>query len=309
MGNGIAKFAFLIPMNYRPTPVPSRRHFLAASAAALAAGQWPKAISADSAGASIRFGLVTYQWAKDWDVPTLLKNCAASGVQGVELRATHKHGVEPELSAAQRAEVKKQFADSSVTLLGPGSDERFDSPDPAKLKASIERAKAYLQLSHDVGGSGVKVKPDRFYPEVPKEKTISQIAAALRELGDFAKNLGQEVRLEVHGQLAEPETIVKVMKECDHPQARLCWNCNDQDVESGGGFEANFKLARPWFGATVHVHDLDGAFRPYPYAELVKRLKQTGYSGWCLLESSTSQSDPVAALKKQRELFDGMLNA
>lgn len=297
-------------MNPQTIVSPSRRQFFSVSAAALAAGYCsPFAAAAEPLNGKIHFGLVTYQWAKDWDVPTLLKNCIASGVQGVELRSTHKHGVEPELSTAQRAEVKKQFADSGVVLLGPGSDERFDSPDPAKLKASIERAKAYLQLSHDVGGSGVKVKPDRFYPEVPKEKTISQIAAALRELGDFAKNLGQEVRLEVHGQLAEPETIVKVMKECDHPQARLCWNCNDQDVESGGGFEANFALARPWFGATVHVHDLDGAFRPYPYAQLVKQLMQTNYVGWCLLESSTTQSDPVAALKKQRELFAGMLNA
>ncbi|MBL9155688.1 MAG: sugar phosphate isomerase/epimerase [Verrucomicrobiales bacterium] len=283
----------------------TRRDWLALGVMTLAGAALPSSLRADAR--PIRFGLVTYQWAKDWDLPTLLKNCGPAGVEGVELRTTHRHGVEPELTAAQRAEVKKRFADSGVVCLGPGSDERFDSPDPATLKKAIERTKAFLQLSHDIGSSGVKVKPDRFHEGVPQEKTIAQVAAALREVAEFAKNLGQEVRLEIHGQLAAPETIVKVMQACDHPQARLCWNCNDPDVDSGGGFDANFALARPWFGQTVHVHDLDGAFRPYPYDRLVDLLKKTGYQGWCLLESSTNQTDPVAAYRRQRELFDALL--
>lgn len=254
-----------------------------------------------------RFGLVTYQWAKDWDLDTLLKNCAEAGITGVELRSTHRHGVEPEMSPAERAEVKRKFADSPVTFLGPGSDERFDSPDPEKLRQAIDRAKAFVQLSHETGGSGVKVKPDRFHPGVPEEKTIAQIAVSLREVADFAKELGQQIRLEIHGQLAAPTTIVKVMEACNHPHARLCWNCNDQDVETGGGFEANFRLARPWFGDTLHVHDLDGAFRPYPYDRLADLMLNTGYSGWCLLESSTKPADVVAALKRQKELFDGLM--
>lgn len=290
----------------------SRRQFLRSSGIWLAAtAALPRgsrgAPAATAPTAAMRFGLVTYQWAKDWDLPTLVKNCQAAGIGGVELRTTHRHGVEPELSASARSEARKRFADSGVVCLGPGSDERFDHPDPAKLKGAIDRTKAFLQLSHDIGGSGVKVKPDRFYPEVPQEKTIAQIAAALRDVAEFAKDLGQEVRLEVHGQLAAPEIIVKVMEACQHPQARLCWNCNDQDLETGAGFEANYRLARPWFGQTVHVHDLDGAFRPYPYGQLISLLKQSGYSGWCLLESSTSPSDPVAALRRQRELFDSLL--
>lgn len=298
-------------LSFPPHSAPSsRRTLLANAGAALISGSLADSVFSQGAPppkANLKFGLVTYQWAKDWDLPTLLKNCVTSGVAGVELRTTHAHGVEPELSDSERSEVQKRFADSGVICLGPGSDERFDHPEPEKLKAAIERTKAFLRLSHDIGASGVKVKPDRFYPTIPEEQTIAQIATALQEVGDFARDLGQEVRLEVHGQLAVPETIVKVMKACDHPQARLCWNCNDPDVDSGGGFDANFKLARPWFGETVHVHDLDGAFRPYPYDRLIALLVETGYSGWCLLESSTKQDDAVSALKRHRELFDAMV--
>ena len=50
----------------------------------------------------MRLGLVTYNLAKDWDVDTIIANCTETGFEGVELRTTHAHGVEVELSAAAR---------------------------------------------------------------------------------------------------------------------------------------------------------------------------------------------------------------
>ena len=114
----------------------SRRTFLR-GAAALAAGALlssPAALlrgALPQPGSAMKFGLVTYLWGQDWDLPTLIKNCAASKVLGVELRTTHAHKVEPSLSAAERKEVRKRFADSPVTMVGIGSNERYDNPDPA----------------------------------------------------------------------------------------------------------------------------------------------------------------------------------
>ena len=69
----------------------------------------------------MRIGLVTYELAKDWDVDTLIRNCDAAKFEGVELRTTHKHGVEVSLSKEQRSEVRKKFKDSKVELMGLGS--------------------------------------------------------------------------------------------------------------------------------------------------------------------------------------------
>ena len=66
---------------------------------------------------------------------------------GVELRTTHKHGVERTLSKAERKEVTKRFADSPVTLVGIGSNERFDNPDAAVLKKAIADTKDFIKLS------------------------------------------------------------------------------------------------------------------------------------------------------------------
>ncbi len=48
-------------------------------------------------GSKMQFGLVTYLWGQDWDLPTVIANCEKSKVLGVELRTEHAHGVEPSL--------------------------------------------------------------------------------------------------------------------------------------------------------------------------------------------------------------------
>jgi len=260
-----------------------------------------RAFAKDDAEKRMRFGLVTYQWGRDWDLPTLLSNCEKTGVLGVELRTTHAHGVEFSLTAEQRQKVKKRFADSPVTNVGIGSNERYDSPDPAVLKKALDDTKAFIVLSHDIGTTGVKVKPDRFYDNVPHEKTIEQIGNALNELGKFADGYGQQVRLEVHGQCKDPPTIKAIMDIASHPSVAVCWNSNPADL-NGAGLEANFAMLRDRFGETLHVRELDD--KEYPFTKLVKLLIDSDYTGWMLLEASSEPADRVAALQQQRELFD-----
>ena len=53
----------------------------------------------------MKLGLVTYNWGKDWDLPTVLKNLQLAGWGGVELRSTHKHVVEIMRDASARKDV------------------------------------------------------------------------------------------------------------------------------------------------------------------------------------------------------------
>jgi len=252
----------------------------------------------------MRFGLVTYLWGKDWDLATLIANCERSGVLGVELRTAHAHGVEPSLTAAERIEVRRRFADSAVTLVGPGSNERFDHPEPADLEQAMERTKAFVQLSHDVGGSGVKVKPDSFHKEVPRAKTIEQIGRSLNELGAFAAGLGQEIRLEVHGSCCHLPDIAQIMEVADHPAVGVCWNSNAQDLV-GDGLAKNFGRVKERFGSTAHIRELNVG--DYPYQELMNLFVGIDYDGWILLEARTAPPDRVWALIEQRDLWQEMI--
>jgi sugar phosphate isomerase/epimerase len=291
-------------------PHTTRRGFLAHSirfgAAALAAGPMAERLAwgADKPGADMAFGLVTYQWGKDWDVPTLIRNGQKAKVYGVELRTNHAHGVEPSLSADQRREVKKQFQDSPITLVGLGTNEAYHYPDPQVVRKNIEATKAFIKLSHDVGGSGVKVKPNDLPKNVAPEKTIEQIGKALNEVAAFGADYGQELRLEVHGSCSLLPIMKQIMDVATHPNARVCWNSNANDLK-GEGLEYNFNLVKDRFGHTAHVRELTGA--DYPWQELIKLFVGANYRGWILLEASSNPPDRLAALIAQREKFDQLL--
>jgi len=265
------------------------------------AGAVPLRAAADKPGSHMRFGMVTYQWGKDWDLPTLIANCAQTGVLGVELRTTHAHGVEPGLSAQERQEVRKRFQDSPVKLVSLGTAEEFHHVDPQKLAKAIESTKAFVKLGQDVGASGVKVRPNALPKEVPPEKTVEQIGKALNEVGAFAADYGQQIRLEVHGGCARLPIIRQIMDVATHPNVFVCWNSNQQDLEEPG-LEHNFNLVKERFGGTAHVRPLDTP--GYPWDELLRLFVKMDYRGWLLLEAGTKVDDRVAGLVQQKALFE-----
>jgi sugar phosphate isomerase/epimerase len=248
---------------------------------------------------TMRLGLVTYNLAEKWDLETIIKNCEAAHWDGVELRTGHAHKVEVALSKAEREAVKKQFQDSKVQLMGLGSAFEYHAPDPARLRKEIEATKEYLLLAQDVGATGVKVRPNGLPKEVPVEKTLEQIGRALRELGDFARDHGQVIRLEVHGNgTAFVPHIKTILDVADHKSVGACWNSNQSDLD-GEGWDKNFDLLKDRI-FSVHMRDL--CLEEYPWRKLLTRLNETRFTGFCLAEIPPS-TDPVRLMKYYRALW------
>ncbi|MBV5312439.1 MAG: sugar phosphate isomerase/epimerase [Prolixibacteraceae bacterium] len=285
----------------------SRRNFLQKS---LVAGIGlslidPFAAFAAAKKSGMKLGLVTYQWAKDWDLPTLIANCEKTGYLGVELRVDHAHKVETNLSASQREEVKKRFADSPVDCIGYGANFEYHSPDAAALRKNIEGTKEYIKLCKDIGATGIKVKPNGIPTGVPREKTIAQIAASLNEVGKFAQDFGQLVRVEVHGNISqEIPNMRAIFEQVTEKNVKMCWNCNDQDLLPPG-LEPNFNSVKKWFGDTIHVREFNVG--EYPYQQLMNLFTGIKYDGWVLLEARTEPADKIAAMNEQMKLFKDML--
>jgi sugar phosphate isomerase/epimerase len=247
----------------------------------------------------MKLGTVTYNLAMDWDIATIIKNCTEAKFEGVELRTTHKHGVEVTLSKEQRTEVKKRFADSPVALVSLGSAFDYHTVDQAKLKQDIAASKEYLVLAHDVGATGIKVRPNGLPKEVPVEKTLEQIGRSLRELGEFAAGYGQNHFLEVHGGgTSLLPHVKKIMDVASHPQVGVCWNSNPTDL-AGDGFDHNFALVKQKI-FTVHMRDL--FLEDYPFRKLLTALNDSGYTGYCFAEIPAS-TDPVRVMKYYRSLW------
>jgi len=282
----------------------TRRQFLATTALGLAAtASAPRTLAASNPSLArrsrLKLGLVTYNLAKEWDVPTIIKNCESTGFLGVELRTTHSHGVEVSLNKAQRTEVRRRFEDSAVELMSLGSAFDYHTPDRAKLKADIAATKEYMLLAEDVGATGVKVRPNGFPRDISREKTLEQIGLSLRELGEFGADHGQQIRLEVHGrETSFPPHIRAIMDIADHPNVGVCWNSNDNDL-GGEGFDHNFDLLKRKI-FSVHMRDL--CLDNYPFRRLLTRLNEAGYDGYCLAEIPDS-ADPIRVMRYYRALF------
>ena len=133
-----------------------------------------------------QLGIVTYNIAKDWDLPTILARLEKLGYEGVELRTTHAHKVEVNLTKAERDQVRKRFEDSPVQLAGLGSAFEYQAADPAVVRKNIDGTKEYVRLAHDVGSPGVKVRPNGVPKGADLDATLRQIGRALHEIGDDA---------------------------------------------------------------------------------------------------------------------------
>ena len=283
----------------------SRREMIVGGASALTLAA---ALPADAAAnlqekpRKMKLGTITYNVAKDWDLPTLVDHVKKAGLEGVELRTQHAHGVEIALDAAKRKEVRRRFADAGVTLWGLGTTCEFQAPDAAGVRTSVEECKRWCQLAEDVGAHGVKVRPNGLPEGVPVEKTLAQIGTALRECGTAADTHGVEIWLEVHGGGTQhPPHIRTILDTCKHPKVGACWNSNKTDIVNGS-VKTYFDLLRPDI-KSCHINDLWD--ESYPYRELFHLFQQTGYDRFTLCEVGTSikPEDGVAFLKCYRGLW------
>lgn len=251
----------------------------------------------------MKVGIVTYNIAKDWDVDTIINMCETTGIQGVELRTTHAHGVEVTLTPAEREEVKKKFADSGIELAGLGSAFEYHAVDQAELRKNIDGTKDYVVLAKAVGAPGIKVRPNGLQEKagIPVEKTLHQIGMALRECGDYAADHGIQIRLEVHGRdTSYVPHIRTILDTADRDNVVACWNSNQREVENGS-VKQYFDLLAGRIGL-VHMRDLVAG---YPWAELLGLLKKSGYEGFCLAEMPASP-EPERILKYYRAVWDAL---
>ena len=246
----------------------------------------------------MQLGAVTYNVLKDMDLDAVIRTLESAGFESVELRTGHKHGVEPSISEAERARVKARFEHSTVKLLSYGTTCEFQSADAAERKKQVETAKQFVTLAHDTAAVGVKVRPNGMPKDVPKETTIQNIAAGLREVGEFGYVHGVEIWLEVHGGPTQvPEVAAEIMRATKHQNVGLCWNSNPTDV-TNGSVKAAFDLLRPWL-KSCHINELVSG---YPYRELFALMKRSGYDRWTLCECAESK-EPDRFLKYYRALW------
>ncbi len=285
----------------------TRRNFLKASAVTatvamlpslnLSAAKQKKTAEIVLNKTPLKLGLMTYRVGMKWDIDTIIKNLIEAKYEHVELRQTHAHGVEIQLSAAERAGVKKRFQDAGLAI-SLASGYRYNSSDSSVLKKNIDETKEYILLAHDVGALGIRV----FGDNAKDDALLKQIGDSLAEVGEFAHQNGVQIRVCDDG-----PTLAMIKKNIDaskSPYVYVNWNCPMSDME-GDGFEANFNTVKGRIG-NVHLRDL---YNEYPWRLFFSLLSKSGYTGYCDAEIPAFEGDVIRALKYYRSLFLALQNA
>lgn len=246
-----------------------------------------------------QLGIVTYNIARGWDLPTILDRLEKLGYGGVELRTTHAHRVEVALTKPQREEVRRRFEDSPVQLAGLGSAFEYQAIDPEVVSRNVEGTKEYVRLAHDIGAPGVKVRPNGIPRGAGLDDTLRRIGRALHEVGEYASGFGVAIRVEVHGSITqELPNFARILRFADHPNVYACWNSNATDVKDGS-IKDGFALVADRIHE-VHLRDLTD--ETYPWRELFALLHRQNYQGFTLAEIPES-ADPERVLRYFRALW------
>ena len=142
----------------------------------------------------------------------------------------------------------------------------------------------FVELAHDLGCWGVKVRPNGLPDSVPQDLTVRRIGEALQACGDHAARYGVEIWVEVHGQGTRQPEVMRgpIMDSCGHSSVGICWNSNPTDIRNGSIGPA-FELLKG-FIRNVHIRDLPD----YPHRELFRLLRSIGYDRYTLAETAQS---------------------
>jgi sugar phosphate isomerase/epimerase len=165
----------------------------------------------------------------------------------------------------------------------------FHSPDKAVVAKNVEDCKRFVDLVRDLGGRGVKVRPNGVAKGMTVEAACEQIGQALEPCGRAAADAGIEIWVEVHGAVTQlPVNMRKIMDACGHPAVGVTWNSNATDRSPDGSIAAGFELLAP-FIKSCHITDLtQDAAGKYPYRDLFRRLAGLGYDRYTLCEVGKS---------------------
>ena len=84
-------------------------------------------------------------------------------------------------------------------------------------RKQVEIGKQWVELAHDTGAWGVKVRPNGLPKGVPMETTIENIAREPARAGRLRQRYGVEIWMEVHGPTTQnPPVAAAIMKATKH---------------------------------------------------------------------------------------------
>ncbi len=192
----------------------------------------------------------------EWTVPQILQAAKKYGYHGVEPRAqaNHKHGVETDATPAQRADIRRQFADAGIEISCIATSIRYSSSDPAERAEQVELTKRFADLAADLGCPYLRVFGGPIPEGVAKEDCKRYVADALRQTGEYARDRGVVVCIETHDSFSLAKDNADTVRMADHPNVQTLWDIA-HPITHGETMDEAFGYIKDTV-RHCHIHDL-----------------------------------------------------
>ena len=276
----------------------SRREFLKSSSAALAAVACTPHLFAKAPDPRIPIAFSTLG-CPAWDWKKILDFASQHGFSAIELRGLQGNMDLPSnllFSPDRIAQTKSDISAVKLKIACVSSSANLYWEDPVKRAKDLSDARRFIELASTLGAPYVRVfggkAPDDKAP-VPDDATKKRVAAALRELGEYAGPRKVTVILESHDHFTSSATLKDVMHLADSPHVALLWDAHHTFATSNEDPEYTVKQIGPWIRHT-HLKDSvgEGEDRKYvltgrgtvPIARQIKALHSISYKGFYCFE-------------------------
>ena len=191
---------------------------------------------------------------------------------------------------------------------------------PAKREAGLAEARGFIDLASKLEVPYVRVFGNKYLPGMTREQTLTNVAATLRALGEYAKPRHVVVLLETHGDFTDSPTLLEIMRRADSAGAAILWDAHHTFAFGKESPETSARELGPYIR---HVHLKDsvpaGNDRRYvltgtgevPVRRQVEALARIGYTGFYNFEWEKRWhpeiEEPEVAFAQFAEVVSGYL--
>ena len=204
----------------------------------------------------LKYSFMTFA-CPEYSLKEVIETAVRHGYDGVEPRVVqgHKHGIELELSEADRASVRRQFQDAGVDVACIATSVCFNQPEQSQRDQMVVLAKEYCELAADLRCQCIRVFGGRAADNPDRKTAIKRVISCLRECEEIAGDCGVCICLETHDYFSAGADVAAVCSVIDSPWIRAAWD-TQHPVTVGEDLAVTASFLMPYV-RHVHFHDVD----------------------------------------------------
>lgn len=268
--------------------------------------------------ADLKYAFMTFS-TPDWTLDEVLSFAAETGYDGIEPRcqAKHRHGVELETSATERADIRRKAEDAGVALCCLATSIRYCDP---KQTDAVDTTLRFLDLAAEIGCPSLRVFGGGEGEAVSDygERHAGRLAELLARVAPEAGARGVNVAVETHDFWMNTDALAVALQQVDHPKIGANWDFSHPFRAFGQSVEYSYQALA---GRILHVHFHEGKALPdgkfqfvpighpdneWDHRTALRLLRADGYDGYLSGEWLGQWSDPRNELPRELKAIRAM---